>query len=191
MKKTYKVLTGIFGVIVIAVAGTWIYITQFLPNIGKPTDITIQPSPERIERGRYLANNVAVCMDCHSSRDWSQFAGPLSGNPGGGGEKFGREMDFPGNIYARNITPFNLSSWTDGELFRAITTGVNKDGEALFPVMPYLHYGQMAEEDIYSIIAYIRTLDPINSQIPKRELDFPVNLLVNTMPQKATPQPQL
>jgi hypothetical protein len=50
-------------------------------------------------------------------------------------------------------------------------------------VMPYQHYGHMDKEDIYSIIAYIRTLDPVENDIPEREIDFPVSLLINTMPQ--------
>ncbi len=190
MKKVYKILLGALAFIIIGSALTGIYMTVFLPDISQPIEIKIAQSPERIERGRYLAHHVTVCMDCHSSRDWSQFAGPLSGNLGGGGEKFDRDMGFPGTIYAPNITPSNLGEWTDGQIFRAITTGVDKDGNALFPVMPYHHYGQMDKEDIYSIIAYIRTLSPIKNNIAERELDFPLNFLVNTMPREAQPKPK-
>ncbi|MCE7862778.1 MAG: hypothetical protein DYG99_04465 [Bacteroidetes bacterium CHB5] len=56
--------------------------------------------------------------------------------------------------------------------------------------MPYQHYGQMDKEDIYSIIAYIRTLTPIQNNTATRELDFPLNFLVNTMPQEAQHQPK-
>lgn len=187
MKKAYKILLGIVVLIVTGIALTGAYVKGFLPDVKIPEDISIEPTLERIERGKYLANNVTVCMDCHSSRNWAAFAGPLAGNPGGGGEKFGREMGFPGEIYSPNITPYNLGSWTDGEVYRAITSGVGREGNALFPVMPYHHYGQMSREDIYSIIAYIRTLDPIESTTPERELDFPVNFLVNTMPKESKP----
>ncbi len=190
MKKVYKVLLGILAIVLIGVAFTGIYVKVFLPNINEPVEITIQQTPERIERGRYLAHNVAVCMDCHSSRDWTEFAGPLSGNLGGGGEKFGKDMGFPGTIHTPNITPYNLGNWTDGEIYRAITAGVDKDGKALFPVMPYHHYGQMDKEDVYSIIAYIRTLAPIRNITAERELDFPLNFIVNTMPKEAQPQPK-
>ncbi len=191
MKKITKVLTGIFAIIVIGLLSTVLYLTYYLPNTGEAPDIKIELTPENIEKGRYLANHVAVCIDCHSSRDWTIFSGPINGNLGGGGEKFGKEMGFPGTIYARNITPHNLGNWTDGELFRAITTGVNKEGKALFSLMPYHHYGQMDVEDIYHIIAYIRTLKPVENDPPERELDFPVSLLINTMPREAnfTPRP--
>jgi mono/diheme cytochrome c family protein len=167
-------------------AGT--YTKTMLPYTGEPPKITIQSSPSRIERGKYLANHVTVCMDCHSTRAQDLFAGPLvSGNFGGGGEKFSKEMGFPGKFYSRNITPYGLGNWTDGEIFHAITTGVNKDGKALFPVMPYHAYGKMDVEDVYSIIAYLRTLEPVKNEVPESEADFPVNFIINTMPAKASP----
>ncbi|MBX3242662.1 MAG: c-type cytochrome [Chitinophagaceae bacterium] len=180
-----KVLLSIAGIIVAGVVGAVMYLQYYLPDIAPAPEIVIEADSGRIEKGEYLANHVAVCMDCHSTRDWTKFAGPLSGSLGGGGEKFGKEMGFPGTIYTPNLTPFNLGNWTDGEIFRAITTGVDKNGKALFPLMPYQHYGQMDKEDIYSIIAYIRTLAPVSSNKPERELDFPLNLLVNTMPREA------
>ncbi|MBS1752086.1 MAG: c-type cytochrome [Bacteroidetes bacterium] len=190
MKRIYKVLLGLLALIIIGVLTAGTYVKVFLPDIDQPIDVKVEQTAERIERGRYLAHSVAVCMDCHSTRDWSQFAGPLSGNLGGGGEKFGKEMGFPGNIYSPNITPYRLANWTDAEIYRAITSGVDKEGNALFSVMPYQHYGQMDKEDIYSIIAYIRSLTPIQNKTAERELDFPVSLLVNTMPKEAHPQPK-
>lgn len=190
MKKTTKVLLGIVIFIVAGVLSTWMYLAWYLPVAQPAPDIVIEATPARIARGHYIAHHVAVCMDCHSTRDWSKFAGPLSGGLGAGGERFGREMGFPGTLYAPNITPYKLAGWTDGELFRAITTGVNKAGKALFPLMPYHHYGLTDREDIYSIIAYIRTLKSLDKEVPARALDFPVNLLVNTMPVEAAFSPK-
>ena len=55
-----------------------------------------------------------------------------------------------------------------------------------FPLMGYPAYSKMDREDVYSIIAYLRSLPPIKNEVPERELDFPLNFLVNTMPSKAT-----
>lgn len=52
--------------------------------------------------------------------------------------------------------------------------------------MGYPAYGKMDREDVYSIIAYMRTLPANKNEVPARELDFPLNSLVNTMPSKAT-----
>jgi len=162
------------------------YIVLALPNVGPPENISITLTPQRIGRGEYLSNHVALCIDCHSQRDWSKFAGPvLNGKLGEGGEVFDTQVGFPGIVHVPNITPYNLKGWTDGEIFRAITTGVRKDGSAIFPLMPWPYYSKMSREDVYSIIAYLRTLKPVESSYPKSKLNFPLNILVHTMPQKA------
>ncbi|MES2419041.1 MAG: c-type cytochrome [Bacteroidota bacterium] len=184
--KALKIMMGLVGLVfLLALAGAT-YVKLALPDVGPAPKMTIERTAERIERGQYLANHVTVCMDCHSTRDWSLFAGPMSAkDKGAGGEKFDQKMGFPGVFYAPNITPAALKNWTDGEVFRAITTGVNKDGKALFPLMAAHRFGRMDKEDINSIIAYIRTLQPVIKKNPASELDFPVNFIVNTMPKKA------
>ena len=185
MKKAIKIILIILLVMVAGIAAIGFYVKKALPDVGAPEELTIERTPARIERGKYLANHVTLCMDCHSVRDWSLHAGPpIPGPMGGGGERFGEEIGIPGTIYSRNITPYGIGNWTDGELFRAITTGVSRDGHALFPLMPYANYGKMDREDIYSIISYIRTLPAVKKDIPPAELNFPVNFIVNTMPQK-------
>jgi len=159
-----------------------LYVLYFLPRIPVET-IKVEITPERLERGRYLAENVAQCLDCHSARDWSKFSAPaIPGSEGKGGEAFDRTMGFPGNYYAPNITPFHLKDWSDGEMFRAITSGVSRDGRALFPIMPYPSYGKMDREDIYSIIAYIRKLTPVENTPPASVSNFPMNIIINTIP---------
>ncbi|CAG4995443.1 Alcohol dehydrogenase (quinone), cytochrome c subunit [Dyadobacter sp. CECT 9275] len=188
MKKALKITGFIIALLLLIVAGAVAYVKLALPDTGPVQEITIERTPQRLERGEYLANHVTVCMDCHSTREWNLFAGPVKpGDMGGGGEKFGPEMGFPGTFYARNITPYALGDWTDGEIFRAVTTGVSKDGSALFPVMPYHAFGQMDTEDVYSIIAYIRSLKPVKNDVPKGAPDFPVSILINTMPAKGNP----
>lgn len=183
MKKTVKVLLGVVGLLVLIVLGGIAYISLALPKVKAAPNITISSTPEAIERGSYLANHVSVCTDCHSVRDWSKYSGPIvPGTVGKGGERFSHEFGFPGTFYSKNITPYNIGDWTDGELYRAITTGVTRDGEPLFPLMPYRAYAQMAPDDIKAIIAYLRTLTPIRSEITASKPDFPMNLIMRTIP---------
>jgi len=148
---------GFILFIVIAFVG-WILLTK--PNVGAAKDITIQPSKEKVDRGRYLANHVMLCMDCHSKRDFSLFSGPPTpGTEGSGGEVFDETMGFPGRFISANITPAGIGDWTDGELFRLITTGVKRDGSPIFPVMPYQNFGKLDPEDIESVIAYLRSYE--------------------------------
>lgn len=188
MKMLFKILGVLVLLVVMAVVGAFVYVTQFLPNIPVQADLKIEVTPERIERGRYLAHHVTVCMDCHSTRDWAAFSGPLKpGTLGVGGEKFDQKMNFPGSFVAPNITPHALKGWTDGELYRAITSGVSKDGHPLFPIMPYPAYGKMATEDIYSIIAYLRSLPAVETRTEPSKADPPMNLIMRLMPAAAEP----
>lgn len=181
-----KILLAIVAIVILLIAGVVAYVKLALPNVGDAENLHISVTPERVKHGEYLANHVSLCMDCHSTRDWSRFSGPMiAGTNGKGGEMFNEKMGFPGTFYAKNITPGNIRDWSDGEIFRTITTGVDKFGNALFPVMPYHYYGKMDKEDIYDIIAYIRSLPANDNKTPDRSIDFPMNLIVNTIPVKA------
>ncbi|WP_041537193.1 c-type cytochrome [Pseudopedobacter saltans] len=185
MKKIGKI--AVWLVIVLVFMGIILlgYVKFGLPDVGQAADLKIESTAERLERGKYLANHVCLCMDCHSVRDWSKLSGPVDMNSfGAGGDRFDHNMGLPGIYYASNITPHGLKDWTDGEIYRAITNGVTKDNRALFPIMPYQHFMQMDPEDVYSIIAYIRTLPTKESEIKASESDFPMNFIINTIPQK-------
>ncbi|MEO6135773.1 MAG: cytochrome C, partial [Ginsengibacter sp.] len=185
MKKVF--LTILVLLVVVAAIGIT-YLKFGLPNVGDAPDLKVDITPARVQHGEYLANHVSLCMDCHSTRDWSVYSAPLvPGTQGKGGEKFDEKLGFPGIFYSKNITPVGLKDWTDGEIFRTITTGENREGHALFPVMPYHYYGRMDNEDIYDIIAYVRSLSPIENSIPARSIDFPMNLIINTIPSKGAP----
>ncbi|HVS96789.1 MAG TPA: c-type cytochrome [Puia sp.] len=191
MKKVFKVTLLVLGIIVVLIAAAGFYVKEALPDVGPPPDLHVKITPERVDRGRYLSANVAGCIVCHSSRDTNRFAGPPKpGSFGKGGDLFGHDDGLPGDVYAPNLTPYHLRNWTDGELFRAITCGVSKDGHALFPLMNYPAFGRLDSEDIYSIIAYLRTLPPIPNDVPATRLDFPLSLLVNTFPAKADLSPK-
>ncbi len=188
MKKLIKIVGLALGVLLGIVAVGLIYFTVKYPDVDPAPSITVERTPARIERGKYLANNVAVCMDCHSTRDWTLVSGPIvPGTEGKGGDRFDESMGMPGTIYARNITPAGIGDWTDGELYRAITSGVSKDGRALFPLMPYEAFSKLSDDDLYSIIAYIRTLKPIENEVSETKLNFPVNFLIKTAPKNRVP----
>jgi Cytochrome c len=189
MKKLLKVI-GIFVFIIllllVIIAG---YIKIALPNVGPAPLITLEKTPDRIKHGAYLAKSVMICMDCHSSRNPLEFSMPMVYSTiGEGGERFDQSMGFPGVYYSANVTPAGIGNWTDGEIYRAITTGVRKSGKPIFPVMPYHSYRQADPDDIKSVIAFLRTLSPIQNIVPEPESDFPMNIILNTIPVKADPQ---
>jgi mono/diheme cytochrome c family protein len=133
-----------------------------------------------IEKGRYLANNVSHCMECHSGRDFNKYSGPaIEGTEGMGGFVFSEKLGIPGVVYAKNITPDTINGigkWTDEEIAGAITRGIRKNGDTLFPMMPYPFFNEMSKDDVYNIIAYLRTLKPNSNKVPERKLHIPVSL---------------
>lgn len=186
MKKLFIVLGILLCVLILAIGGILTYVSTALPDVGPAPDIEVEKTAERIERGKHLANNVMVCLHCHTPQDKSRFAHPMKKDSlGAGGVLFGTEEGLPGNYYSPNLTPANLGDWTDGEIYRAIAEGVNKDGKALFPLMPHPTYGKLEKEDLYSVIAYLRTLEPIENDVPESESFFPMNFIINTIPQPA------
>ncbi len=190
MKKLFRILGALLFIAVLAVIGLITYVTQSLPNIDVPKDLKVERTPERVKRGQYLANHVCVCMDCHSTRDWNTYAAPPEpGTAGIGGEVFDQTLQFPGRFVSRNITPYGLKDWSDGEIYRAITSGMSRDGHPFFPVMPYPNYNKLATEDVYSIIAYLRSLPELQSTPGASKADFPVNIIMHTIPEAPHPQP--
>ena len=186
MKRILKYFKYLIGILVAGVIILLVYVKTMLPSVGDPPDLKVEMSAENIERGQYLANHVMVCMDCHSTRDWTIFSGPpIAGTEGKGGETFDQTLGFPGKYIAGNITPYNLSKWSDGEIFRAITSGVSKDGRALFSIMPHHNFGQLDKRDIEAVIAYIKSIKSITNETEKSSSDFPMNFIINTIPQKA------
>jgi len=183
MKTLLKIVGGLVLLLLVVAACGYLYMMFAFPKAPPArTDVTFDTSPERIARGQYLANHVNGCTTCHAQRDWTKFSGPVKeGTVGTGGQEF--PLGPVGKLYAKNITPAGIGSWTDGELLRAVTQGVSRDGTPLFPLMPYPHFGRMSEDDVHAVLAYIRTLKAIeNPPEPARELNFPLNLIVRTIP---------
>jgi len=164
----------------IAVISFTLYVSS-CNNADKTADVSQtkeDSAKDVVERGRYLAVHVAGCIDCHSSRDMTKYSGPVvPGTEGMGGFEFNEKFGLPGSIYGRNITPdpeTGIGTWTDEDIMRAITQGISKNGDTLFPLMPYPHFNRVAKDDLLAIIAYIRTLKPIKNQVPPRRLMMPI-----------------
>lgn len=157
------------------------------PNYRATADRPFEVTEARLARGKYLAEGPAHCFFCHTEHDMANPEFPILQARKGAGW----HMPIPelGVLSARNITPdkeTGLGNWTDDEIARAIREGVRKDGTPLFPVMPYPAFAEMSDEDVQSIVVYLRTLTPIRNTPAERELIFPLSVLVNTMPKPLT-----
>ena len=155
------------------------------PRARALTDRRFEATPARLERGRYLVTSAQTpCILCHSPLDTS-----------GGEFKVKDGMVLAGRNWEPDGVPFvtapNLTSdpetgigkRTDDELARAIREGISHDGRALFPIMPYERYRHMSDEDLASIIVYLRTVPPIRNPLPPSAVPFPLRRLINGVPQ--------
>jgi len=146
---------------------------------------TFERTPQRLARGRYIATALSGCVYCHSNHQWTAPGHPIVAGTEGAGEEL-PYGGLPGRIVAPNLTPdpaTGAGNWSDDQLARAIREGIGHDGRALFPIMPYTHYRAMSDEDVASVIVYLRSLPPIRHELPKTEIIFPVKYLIRSVPE--------
>ncbi|WLR94196.1 c-type cytochrome [Shinella zoogloeoides] len=115
------------------------------------------------ENGKVLFG-AAGCGACHGSGDNTEL---LSG---------GMEMQTAiGKFFAPNISahPNGIGGWSNADFLNAVMVGLKKDGDNLYPVMPYTSYGGMKPEDVLDIKAYIETLPQSDAASKEHEIAFP------------------
>jgi mono/diheme cytochrome c family protein len=143
-------------------------------------------TPQRWARGKYLVENVNGCVVCHSPHDWTKHDAPIPSGMEGAGEDMSIFKGLPGRVIAPNLTPdrdTGTGGWTDDALARAIREGIGHDGRALFPMMPYEHFRHLPDEDVASIVVYLRSLLPVRNPLPSTEIIFPVKYLIRSVPE--------
>ena len=116
-------------------------------------------------RGKYLVS-VAGCNDCHTP---GYFLGKPDGARFLGGSEVGFEIPGKGVFHGPNLTPdkeTGLGAWTDAQIVTALTTGKRPDGRELAPVMPWQAFANFTKDDVTSIVAYLRTLQPVHNKVP-------------------------
>lgn len=193
MKRWHKVLLLVllvFGGLLAAGISATIGWRPFLGPDARPlTDRRFEPTPERLARGEYLVRSVHGCLFCHSEPDTSRRGLP----PKAGLEAAGRtwEAEKMPWLTAPNITPdpeTGAGSWSDDAIARAVREGIGHDGRTLFPIMPYANYAKMSDEDLASVITYIRSLPAVRRELPRSTIPFPVSRLINSAPRPITGQ---
>jgi mono/diheme cytochrome c family protein len=151
------------------------------------TSRTFERTSNRLERGKYLVNSVG-CIYCHSPHDWTKRDSPILPGMEMSGQQL-PEVNLPGRVVAPNLTSDNATgagAWSDDMLARSIREGIGHDGRTLFPMMPYSNYQNLPDEDLASIVVYLRSLPPVRNSLPKTEVIFPVKYFIRNAPQPVT-----
>jgi hypothetical protein len=178
---------GIMLFLLVTAAGTGMgYLYLRKPAQVPASAIRVARTPERLARGKFLFEVLAGCDGCHSERDFTRVGGPVVPSGRGKGNVLSAVVKtLPGTVVASNITPdpeTGIGLWTDGEKIRAIREGVDRNGRALFPMMPYAGFRNMSDEDVQSLVAYLDALPRIRNPLPATRLNFPVELMIKSVP---------
>lgn len=136
-----------------------------------------------ITRGRYLVNDVSQCPFCHTPRRSDGLPDPTR-FLAGVDCLFDADPtdDELGCISTRNLTNHStgLANSSDEEIKDGFLTGIGTDGRNLVALMPYWVFHNMTDEDADSIVAYLRTLTPVDHMSPPNQPPF-------TPPPEVTP----
>src|SRR5207247_9331453 len=91
----------------------------------------------------------------------------------------------------RPDTESDAGNWSDDALARSIREGIGHDDRTMFPLMPYPHYRAMSNEDLASVVVYLRSLPAVRNPLPQTEIIFPVKYFMRNAPRPITsPVPQ-
>lgn len=131
------------------------------PQPGVPNAASASSAAALVARGAYLAR-AGDCVACHTASGGKPFAGGL-------------KFDTPiGAIYSTNITPdpqTGLGGWTLEDFDRAVRAGVRKNGDTLYPAMPYPSYARLTGDDVKALYAYfMQGVAPVRQ--PNRAVDI-------------------
>jgi len=183
LKKTLLILLAV--IIGVPAAGlAYLYFRS--PAMAPASGIKVSMAPERVARGQQIFEHIGDCDGCHSGHDYTRIGLPVDRAKRGAGLVLSSIITgLPGVVVAPNLTPdpeTGLGTWTDGEKIRAIREGVDREGHALFPMMPYTNYRNMSDEDAESLVAYLNSLPPVRNPLPATKIRFPVSLFIKTVP---------
>jgi mono/diheme cytochrome c family protein len=153
----------VFAALVTLTCGVVIWIV--MPRAQAQAPAPANTDAQVIARGEYLAR-AGDCIACHT----------IPGNKLFGG---GRAMATPfGTLYSPNISSdkeTGIGTWSADEFYRMLHEGRSKDGELLYPAMPYTSYTKVTRTDSDAIYAYLMSTSPIHRPNTRHQLRFPFN----------------
>jgi mono/diheme cytochrome c family protein len=136
---------------------------------GLPDQPSMHATTAQIARGKYLIDSVLACGVCHTPTgadgkpDMTMY---LAGS---------RSYQFPmpdgttNTVNAENITQHKVQGiglWTDEQIKPGIRTGVDDEDVAFWPIMPYPEYALLTDDDVFAMVAYLRTVPPNGNVVP-------------------------
>lgn len=187
LRKIFKVIGWIIGVVVLLVVGLGLYVNA---SWDKPIERSVKPMKASMDsasigRGEFLYKNGVLCWMCHGENRQPNTL------PSGGAKEDLQDIG-PGFgvFYIPNITPDNetgIGQWSDGELVQVIREGLNRKGRPVF-IMPSERFQGLSDEDALAIVSYLRSLPPTKNPVPAHEPSLVTKALFTFGVIKSQPQ---
>ncbi len=165
MSRWTGLALGLLALAVALAAAVLLWSAKPWQKLQPAAPISGRPGDDVISRGEYLAR-AGDCVACHTAPGGREFVGA-------------RAMPTPfGNIFTPNITPDDetgIGRWTSDDFYRMLHTGRAKNGELLYPAMPFANYTKVTRADSDAMYAYLMSVPPVHQPNRAHELRFPFN----------------
>ena len=140
--------------------------------------VSVSRAETALERGTYLMNSIVACGNCHTPKGPDGKAIAAMELAGGGSIDSPVFHAVPGNITPDKAT--GIGNWTDDQIIDAIRSGHRPNGTLIGPPMPVAFYHgtpathAMSDTDVKAIVAYLRSIKPINNKVEKSTYKIPL-----------------
>jgi mono/diheme cytochrome c family protein len=163
LRKVLKGVGALIGVVaalaLFALLALYVITEERLNRVHsiQAAEVQVPDDQAAVERGRHIVRTRGFCSDCHGANLAGQYFddGPLIGL-----------------ISMKNLTSGKggiAQNYSDEDWVRAIRHGVGKEGKPLLD-MPSNFYNEFSDQDLGDIIAYLKTLPPVDNELPEKRL---------------------
>lgn len=164
-----RLLLALSGLVLIGVAGFLVVTDPAFFRLIRGSSPAAPAEPPNLANGRtmFFAGGCASCHATPGQPDRLKLGGGLP-------------MHTPfGTFYVPNLSPHprdGIGNWTADQFIVAMREGVSPDGSHYYPAFPYTSFQRMGGKDLADLLAFIRTLEPVEGRAPANEIGFPFNI---------------
>ena len=187
MKNFLRYTLYLFALVLVVISGfaAFIHFNGIPRYEAKEYPIVVESTPEKVLHGKRLA--AMLCVKCHLNPETNLLTGKF----------LAESPPIFGKIYSKNITQSNMhgiANWSDAQIVYLLRTGIKPDGSFVPPYMP--KFNGMADYDVESIIAWLRSDDPMlaaNETVPPPSepsffTKFLTNVAIKPLPYDGSPR---
>ncbi|RMG89656.1 MAG: cytochrome C [Chloroflexi bacterium] len=185
MKKVLKWAgIGMGGLVILLVVAVAVLVLTGQSRLGRAYAMEARPvdipgDAATVERGQHLVTAVVPCVGCHGEK--------LEG------KVFLDEAPI-GRVVAPNLTSGEGGvggNYTDMDWVRILRHGIRPDGTPVLPMMPSGKFAVLSDEDLAAVIAYVKSVPPVDKPLPSNQLAFTGKIIMGVLENGNLPVQQI